>query len=62
LGAPLIRGRHVGFVYESIRHFVDCVADDKPVAVTLDDGVRVSKVILAIMQAASSREPVKVAY
>jgi predicted dehydrogenase len=52
----------VGFVYESIRHFVDCVADDKPVAVTLDDGVRVSKVILAIMQAASSREPVKVAY
>ena len=62
LGAPLVRGRHVGFVYESIRHFVDCVADDKPVAVTLDDGVRVSKVILAIMQSALSREPVKVAY
>lgn len=62
LDAPLIRGRHVGFVYESIRHFVDCVADDKPVAATLDDGVRVSKVILAIMQSASSREPVKVTY
>ena len=60
--APLIRGRHVGFVYESIRHFVDCVADDQPVAATLDDGLRVSTVILAIMQSASSREPVKVTY
>ena len=59
---PLIRGRHVGFVYESIRHFVDCVADDQPVAATLDDGLRVSTVILAIMQSAFSREPVKVAY
>jgi len=62
LDAPLIHGRHVGFVHESIRHFVDCVADDKPVAVTLDDGMRVSKVILAIMQSASNREPVKVMY
>ncbi len=62
IDAPLIRGRHVGFVYESIRHFVDCVADDKPVAVTLDDGMRVSTVILAIMQSASNREPVKVSY
>jgi predicted dehydrogenase len=62
LGAPLVRGRHVGFVYESIRHFVDCVADDKRAAVTLDDGVRVSTVILAIMQSALSREPVKVTY
>jgi predicted dehydrogenase len=52
----------VGFVYESIRHFVDCVADDQPVAATLDDGLRVSTVILAIMQSASSREPVKVIY
>ena len=40
---PLIRGHHVGFVYESIRHFVDCVADGKQPAVTLDDGVRVSR-------------------
>ncbi len=62
IDAPLIRGRHVGFVYESIRHFVDCVADDKPVAATLEDGMRVSTVILAIMQSASTREPVKVTY
>jgi predicted dehydrogenase len=62
IDAPLVRGRHVGFVYESIRHFVDCVADDKPVAVTLEDGMRVSTVILAIMQSALCREPVKVTY
>jgi predicted dehydrogenase len=62
LDGPLIRDRHVGFVYESIRHFVDCLADDKPVAATLDDGVHVSTVILAIMESASNREPVKVIY
>jgi predicted dehydrogenase len=62
LNGPLIRGRHVGFVYESIRHFVDCLADDQPVGATLNDGLRVSNVILAIMQSASTREPVKVSY
>jgi hypothetical protein len=29
---------------------------------SLDDGMRVSKVILAIMQSASNREPVKLVY
>lgn len=62
LDGPLIRGRHVGFIYESIKHFVECVADDRPVAATLEDGRRVSKVILAIMESASKREPVKVIY
>lgn len=58
----MVRGRHVGFIYESIKHFVECVADDRPVAATLEDGRRVSKVILAIMESASKREPVKVIY
>jgi predicted dehydrogenase len=61
-GSLLIGGHHVGFVYESIKHFVDCVADGKEPAVTLDDGVRVSKVILAILESAKMREPVKVIY
>ena len=52
LDGPLIRGKHVGFVHESIKHFVDCVADGKQPEVTLQDGVRVSKVILAIMESA----------
>jgi predicted dehydrogenase len=62
LDGPLIRGRHVGFVYESIKHFVDCVADGKQPEVTLQDGVRVSKVILAIMESAQKREPVEISY
>ena len=49
-------------MHESIKHFVDCVADGKEPEVTLDDGVRVSKVILAIMESANMREPVKVIY
>ena len=59
---PLIRGRHVGFVYESIRHFVDCVADEKPVVPRSTTVCAFRTVILAIMQSASMREPVKVTY
>jgi predicted dehydrogenase len=62
IDGPLIRGRHVGFVHESIKHFVDCVADGKQPEVTLEDGVRVSKVILAIMESAKTREPVRISY
>jgi predicted dehydrogenase len=62
MDGPCVRGRHVGFVYESIKHFVDCVADQTPVAATLEDGIRVSKVILALMESATRREAVEVAY
>jgi predicted dehydrogenase len=62
IDGPLIHGSHVGFVHESIRHFIDCVVDGKQPEVTLEDGVRVSKVILAIMESAKTREPVKVSY
>ncbi len=62
LDSPLIRGRHIGFVHESIRHFVDCTADGKQPEVTLQDGVRVSKVILAIMKSAETRRPLEVSY
>jgi predicted dehydrogenase len=62
LDSPFVRGRHVGFIHESIKHFVDCVADGKQPSVTVEDGVRVSKVILAIMESAKTREPVEVIY
>lgn len=57
-----VYGRRVGFVYESIRHFVDCLAEGKPVQATLDDGVKVTKVILAILESADKQEPVSVRY
>jgi predicted dehydrogenase len=62
LDGPLIRGRHVGFVHESIKHFVDCVADGKQPEVSLQDGVKVSKVILAIMESAKVGEPIRISY
>jgi predicted dehydrogenase len=53
------RGRDVGFVYESIRYFIECVCDNTEPFATLDDGVKVSQVILAIMKSASTRMPVE---
>ncbi len=62
LVAPCIHGKRPGFAYESIRTFVDCVAQDKPLPATLEDGIRVSRVILAMFESAAKREPVTVQY
>lgn len=62
LVAPLVRDKHVGFAYESIRDFVNCLAKGKPVQAGLEDGIRVTKVILAILESATHRKPVDVAY
>jgi len=59
---PLVRDRHVGFAYEAIRDFVECLALGKPVQATLDDGLKVTSVILAIMESAAKRAPVTVRY
>lgn len=62
LVGPAIRDKHVGFAYESIRSFVDSLANGAPIQATLDDGVKVSKVILAIMDSAKERAPKTVVY
>jgi predicted dehydrogenase len=62
LVGPQIHGRHEGFAYDSIRAFVDCLVSGKPVLSSLEDGIRVSKVILAMLQSAQEREPVKICY
>lgn len=62
LVAPLVRDKHVGFAYESIRDFVNCLAKGKPVQAGLEDGIRVTKVILAILESATHRKPVDVTY
>jgi predicted dehydrogenase len=59
---PRVRDRHVGFAYESIRDFVDCLYLGKKVQANLDDGLKVTQVVLAIMESASSRVPVEVNY
>ena len=57
-----IHGRAMGFAYQSIRHFVDRLLDGKPFLVTPEDGANTSMVILAILESAKKREPVKVSY
>jgi predicted dehydrogenase len=59
---PQVFDRHVGFAYESIRDFVECLALGKKVRATLDDGLAVTSVVLAIMESAATRTPVTVRY
>ncbi len=59
---PKVHDRQVGFAYESIRHFVECLALGRPVVPSLYDGIKVSRVILAMMESAARQEPVTVLY
>ena len=59
---PQVRDRHVGFAYEAIRDFVECLTLGRPVQAGLDDGLKATSVILAIMESAAVRAPVTVRY
>lgn len=45
---PEVRGRQMGFGAESIRHFIDCVHEDREPEATGEDGLRVTELIEAI--------------
>jgi len=51
---PEIRGKQMGFAAESIRDFIDCVADDIEPSVTGEDGLRVTELIEAIERSVST--------
>ena len=51
---PEIRGKQMGFAAESIRHFIDCVVDDKQPSVTGEDGLRVTELIEAVERSAAN--------
>jgi predicted dehydrogenase len=57
---PSVYGRQQGFAAESIRHFVECVRDDKAPIVSGHDGLEVTKVICAIEESVRSGQPVSV--
>ncbi|MGA2073575.1 MAG: Gfo/Idh/MocA family oxidoreductase [Terriglobia bacterium] len=59
LEALTIHGKRIGFAYESIMDFIECVTQGKPVRATLEDGVRTSKVLLAMLKSAEEMQPVK---
>jgi len=59
---PTIYGRPMGFAHESIRDFVRRLRTGEDFIVDFEDGYRVSKVILSIMESAETRMPVEVKY
>jgi predicted dehydrogenase len=59
---PTVHGKPTGFAYESIRDFIERLVSGEDFIVGFDDGYRVSKVLLAIMESAKTREPVDVVY
>lgn len=55
---PEIHGKHAGFAYESIRHFVDCVREGRKPLVSGEDGLQTTKIICAMEKSASEGRPV----
>lgn len=61
IGGPLmVHGRRIGFVNESIAHFVDCVVQDKEPVATGRDGLAVTKILCAVEESARKNKPVAV--
>ncbi len=52
-------GKVWGFQYESIRYFVDCVADRRPPESTGHDGLVVTAMIQAVLTSLKERRPVR---
>jgi predicted dehydrogenase len=59
---PMVHGEYKGFAYESIKDFIEKLSSGDDFICGFDDGYRVSKVILAIMESAEKRIPVDVDY
>jgi predicted dehydrogenase len=60
--APRVHGRTLGFATESIRHFVDCLAEGRTPMVGYEDGREVTRIILAIEESARTGRPVDLDY
>jgi predicted dehydrogenase len=54
-------GKAWGFQYESIRYFIDCVADDIPPEASGHDGLMVTAMIEATLASLAQRRPVAIA-
>jgi len=56
---PTVYGEQKGFAADSIRHFIDCVVDDREPMVTGQDGIEVTKVICAAEESIRTGQPVE---
>lgn len=59
---PRVQGKPTGLAYESIRDFVERIYLKEKVRVPLEDSIAVTRIILAIMESAEKREPIRVKY
>lgn len=57
---PTVHGKPGGFAVESIRHFVECVVNDRELLVTGEDGLAATRVIVAMEQSADAKQPVDI--
>jgi len=57
---PEVYGRPQGFAADSIRHFIECVLQDREPIVTGRDGLEVTRVVCAIEESVRTRLPVDV--
>ena len=57
-----IEGEPKGFAFESIRSFAERLVDGKPFLVSVEDAAKTSLALLAVMESAEKRMPVKVEY
>ena len=55
-----VHGRPIGFVTEAIRHFVDCVLEDKQPMPSGEDGLAVVKILAAIVESAEKGSPITI--
>jgi predicted dehydrogenase len=55
-----VHGENVGFLTGPIRHFVDCVIDDKVPLINLNDGLIVTKFLVATRESINKNEIVKI--
>jgi len=59
---PVVHGKYMGFAYESIKDFVEKVASGEEFLAGFEDGYRVSKVVLTVLESAEKRTPLEVDY
>ncbi len=59
---PRIHGKPMGLAHESIRDFIERVYNKQELLVSLEESVAVTKIVLAILESAEKKEPVKVVY
>jgi len=58
---PVVHGKFVGFAIEAIRHWIDCLLQDREPLITGADGLAATKVVLAMHESAQRGEPVELA-